>query len=241
MAREYAKPFYRSKEWQACRDAYFMSKGGICELCGKPGEEVHHKTFITPTNIHDQEVTLNWTNLQLLCRTCHVEIHKTSYKVNRRRKNENRGLRNDLEFDEDGNIVERKNVFIVWGAPASGKSQYVKEHKGEHDMVVDLDLLMTAIGGGKRSEDLLKYAFEVRDHLYKLIAERKHYFDACWIIATLPRKEPREKLGEELKAELIHVDTPKSVCLERARKDETRLDKDLQFRIITKFFEQLET
>lgn len=56
------------------------SVGGLCEDCMKEGrvtaaEEVHHIKFITPENINDPNVTLNWNNLVALCRECHRKRH----------------------------------------------------------------------------------------------------------------------------------------------------------------------
>lgn len=41
----------------------------------RAGVIVHHKIHITPENINDPSVVLNWDNLQLVCRDCHAEIH----------------------------------------------------------------------------------------------------------------------------------------------------------------------
>lgn len=86
--KEYAESFYKSKTWQECRNAYAKSVGGLCEECRrkgiiKAGEIVHHRTWITPDNINDPDITLNWDNLRLLCRECHAEVHKglKRYKV----------------------------------------------------------------------------------------------------------------------------------------------------------------
>ena len=78
--KEYAKGFYKSKAWQRTRAAYLKSVGGLCEPCLErglysPAEIVHHKTHITPKNITDPEITLNWDNLQAVCRSCHERIH----------------------------------------------------------------------------------------------------------------------------------------------------------------------
>lgn len=74
--------------WKDCRKAYIKSVGGLCERCYskgiiKHGDTVHHKTPLTPENINDPSVTLNPENLELLCRSCHAEIHKPEkrYKV----------------------------------------------------------------------------------------------------------------------------------------------------------------
>ena len=78
--KEYAATFYKSKAWQHCREGYAASVGGLCEDCLKkglitPGEIVHHKIAITPENVSDPSVTLNWDNLRLVCRNCHAVEH----------------------------------------------------------------------------------------------------------------------------------------------------------------------
>ena len=74
------KQFYSSKAWQDCRNEYARSKHYLCELClakgiYKQGEIVHHKIHLTPDNYSDPSVSLNWDNLQLLCRDCHGKQH----------------------------------------------------------------------------------------------------------------------------------------------------------------------
>ena len=78
--QEFAKGFYKSKTWQKCRESYAKSVGGLCEKCLKqgriePGVIVHHKTHINPETISDPTITLNFDNLELLCRKCHGEEH----------------------------------------------------------------------------------------------------------------------------------------------------------------------
>lgn len=87
--RQFAERFYKSKAWQQTREAYAKSVGGLCEKCFakgqiKSGEIVHHKTKLSPDNINDPSVTLNWDNLELLCRDCHGKEHDNiprRYKV----------------------------------------------------------------------------------------------------------------------------------------------------------------
>lgn len=80
MAREFAKAFYSSKTWQECREAYAKSQKYLCENClakglYTPGEIVHHITELTPDNINDPAIALNFDNLRLVCRKCHAEEH----------------------------------------------------------------------------------------------------------------------------------------------------------------------
>ena len=77
----FAHAFYVSPAWIKCRRSYAESVGGMCERCyaaGKivPGTQVHHKIRLTPHNIHRPEISLNWTNLELLCDDCHHEEHE---------------------------------------------------------------------------------------------------------------------------------------------------------------------
>lgn len=79
--KDYAKAFYFSPAWINTRRAYKKSVGGLCERCLAkglyiPGDIVHHKIHITPDNINDTDITLNWNNLELVCRDCHADIHR---------------------------------------------------------------------------------------------------------------------------------------------------------------------
>lgn len=76
MAKDFSRKFYNSKEWVKTRNNYFSLQHGRCERCGKPGAIVHHKKRLTPKNINDLDVTINYDNLELLCRECHEEEHR---------------------------------------------------------------------------------------------------------------------------------------------------------------------
>ncbi|WP_370452232.1 HNH endonuclease [Cohnella sp. AR92] len=80
------------------------SKHYVCERCGGLAEICHHKTYITPQNIHDSSVTLSWSNLEAVCRTCHQHEHYSNTEV----------CVEGLTFDASGNFVR-----IPPGAPSS--------------------------------------------------------------------------------------------------------------------------
>lgn len=96
MAKEWAKAFYKSKVWQQCREGYIASVFGLCERCQRPGYIVHHKELLTPQNINDPEVTLNWEKLEYLCQDCHNKEHFSNDK----------SVREGLKFDHNGNLIE---------------------------------------------------------------------------------------------------------------------------------------
>lgn len=243
MTKKWAKQFYNKKDWKRTRNAYFHSQNGICELCGKPGEEVHHKKYLTQENINDINITLNWDNLQLLCKACHFAIHEKAYEIGRYNRNKSPVIDNKLEFDSEGNLKIKKNIFIVWGSPASGKTTYVKENKDKHDLVMDLDYIMRALyiaDDRPQIEDAFPFARDIRDYFYEMVKERKYYFNAVWIIAGLPFKKDRQKLVDYLNAELIYIESTREESIERAKNDDSRPNKEHQFKIINKYFDELE-
>ena len=102
MHGQFANGFYGSQAWKACRQAYRKAKGGLCEACLANGLynagskamplQVHHKIELTPENISDPSITLNWDNLQLLCKECHDAQHQSDRR---------------WSVDEAGHVVAR--------------------------------------------------------------------------------------------------------------------------------------
>lgn len=101
MARAFSKSFYNSKLWKECRKGYVANVNGMCERCSKkglfnPGVELHHKIYLTPDNINDPYITLNWDNLELLCASCHSVEHMSKYS----------STREDVMFNEIGELIQ---------------------------------------------------------------------------------------------------------------------------------------
>lgn len=94
--REFARKFYNSREWHKARQSYISHVHGLCERCGRPGKIVHHKTYITPMNMNNPDITLSFNNLEYVCHYCHNEEHLKSRVIER-----------GLMFDEDGQVVAR--------------------------------------------------------------------------------------------------------------------------------------
>ena len=53
---------------------------GICQICGKPGNEVDHIIELTPDNIYDEMIALNLDNLRTLCHRCHTRKTMEGYR-----------------------------------------------------------------------------------------------------------------------------------------------------------------
>ncbi len=102
MAKSFSAKFYLSKAWIECRNGYIQSIHGLCERClmqGKyePGYIVHHKVYLTPRNINNPDVSLNWDNLEYVCKQCHLAEHMTKYA----------STQDGLAFDDNGDLIVR--------------------------------------------------------------------------------------------------------------------------------------
>ena len=92
----------------------------ICEYCNKPIVKKydcigHHKTQLTDENVINADISLNPKNIAFVHHRCHNYIHNKLGHVKRK-------------------------IYIVYGAPLSGKSTFVKNNALKGDLIVDLDL-----------------------------------------------------------------------------------------------------
>ena len=55
---------------------------------------MHHKVRLTPENIHEPAVTLNFENLELLCQECHNREHHEQVPI-----------AEGLRFTADGDLI----------------------------------------------------------------------------------------------------------------------------------------
>ena len=246
MAKPFAKTLYNSKEWEKVRQAVLVRDKGMCQMpgCYHPAEEVHHIIELTSENVGDAEIALNMDNLISVCKDCHFRIHREKILKSFKRRARRRILdRNGNYFDEAGMLTQMK-VHIVYGAPAAGKNRYVAEHRCDTDLVVDLDAIQMAIGHDRYGDanNLLDLSIYLREQIYQLIERRDEMIDCrnVWVIATLPKKKQREELAERLRADLILVDTPQQTCIEHAKADPKREDKQIAIAIIEEYFEKFE-
>ena len=98
--KEFASGLYTSPEWERCRAGYLKLVGCLCERCkaqGRitPAKIVHHKIYLTPSNINDPRITLDYRNLEALCKQCHEEEHNFCGRKQQRR----------YSVDDAGNII----------------------------------------------------------------------------------------------------------------------------------------
>lgn len=211
--------FYNSKLWRDFRqqliDERTNKADGIlyCQHSGKPllhNYEIvaHHIKPLTLQNINDYAISLNPENILLVSHTAHNEIH--------------------ARF---GYCAQRK-VYIVHGAPCSGKSSFVDRIKGNSDLIVDIDNIWEAVTGKRyyKPNALKANVFAMRDTLLETVRTRAGNWERCFVIEGLPYKAERERRTAVYGAELIHIDTDRETCLQRLQRDDSRREYEAEWR-----------
>jgi hypothetical protein len=205
--------FYQSKEWQEFRKVIIAERLNdkyqtICEHCGQPIIKAydiiaHHKTELNLENVNDASISLNPDNIMLVHFRCHNTIQ-----------------------NRYGSYTRHK--YIVYGSPLSGKSTYVKERAMQHDLVIDIDKIYECISNNPpyiksgRLYDNMRSVYDV------LIDNIKHNYGKwvnAFIIGGYPYNGERERLAQELGAELIYIDCTKEEALARLESCTDNRDK----------------
>lgn len=197
--------FYNSKQWRSLRERLTIERsdkyGGVrCEHCAEMIENdwevhAHHKIELTLANVNDYAVSLNGEEIMLVHHKCHNEIHSRWGSTSRK-------------------------VYLVHGAPCAGKLTHVERIAGPHDLVLDIDKLWQSVSGISvryvKSDRLKRVVFSAWDNLLDSVKTRNGDWINAYIIMTVPLVMERERLVQRLGCELIHIDTDKQTCIERA-------------------------
>ena len=216
MSSKVLQAFYKSRKWENFIDKLRLERGNkdgivFCEHCGQPIVKKydcigHHITELTDQNVNDALIALNPENIKLVHFRCHNEIHK--------------------RFGYSAKDPQR--VFIIYGAPCSGKSFYVSQIAEPDDIILDIEKLWAAIRADKCSEfekpnALKQNVFALRDTMLDMIKVRRGRWNNAYIIGGYPLQGERERLAEIVSAnKLIFIDTPKDMCLLRAQSSEQK-------------------
>ena len=191
--------FYTSRAWRRVRDLKIKESGGVCARCGRVFTDtskliVHHKNHLKKDDYTNPAKAFDDSNLEVICFDCHNKEHDR------------------FKFT--------KNVYIVYGAPFSGKKTYVYANKEVDDLVVDMDLLYSALTmedvGVVKPECLRFNVFKVRDCLIDMIKTRYGNWRNAWIIGGYANQFDLEDLQRKVNAtSSIFIQASKETCLER--------------------------
>ena len=197
--------FYHSSKWRKFRETVIAQKleeDGelICAECGRiilaPKDcIVHHKERLTDDNVSDPEISLNPAKVEFLHRECHEREHGRLFR-----------------------FPEKRGIYIVYGPPFAGKSEYVRKQAHGDDLICDFNALRDAIGI-ERSKALLSPAMQLREAFFGIIQRRTGLWRRAFIVGGYPDKVERTRIKDRLGAEEIFIDVDEETCLSRAKSD----------------------
>ena len=195
--------FYRSKEWADFRQIIIAERTAADgfvydEITGKPIIKaydiiLHHKIELTLANVNDPNITLNPDNIQVVSFRTHNEIHNRFGRWTR-------------------------HIYLVYGCPLAGKSSYVRERAGIHDLIIDIDKIYACISNNPlyiKSNRLYDNMKAVQEALLDTIKCKRGKWVNAWIVGGYPFKGERERVCNEYGAEPILIDCTQEEALMR--------------------------
>ncbi len=195
--------FYRSKQWRDLLSRLKLERLNadgliICEECGKPITRAydligHHKQELTEDNVNDFDVSLNPDNIAFVHHRCHNAIHnKLGYAT--------------------------RQVYLVYGAPLSGKSAFVQQNANEGDLILDINRIWESVSGCPsyiKPPRLNAVVFKVRNTIQDAIRYRLGRWENAYIVGGYPLQAERERIAHEMNAREVFIDASKAECLQR--------------------------
>lgn len=222
--------FYRSKEWIEFR-AYLIAERTAAdgfvydEITGKPIIKaydiiLHHKIELTLENVNDVNITLNPDNIQIVSFKTHNEIHNRFGKWTR-------------------------HIYLVYGSPLSGKSTYVRDRAGIHDLIIDTDKIYACISNNPlytKSNRLYDCKEAVESALLDCVKHKRGKWINAFIIGSIPYafKSQRERFCSEYGAEEIYIDCTKDEALMRLASVQDGRDVAEWTKYINTFYDRLQ-
>lgn len=216
------KSFYASKEWINLRLSLIAERGNRCAHCKEIISNArdiigHHTIELTPENVSDHNISLNPKLIEIICFDCHNKEHKRfGYKPT-------------------------KEVYLVYGPPMSGKNTFVRGQMERGDLVVDMDALYSAVTmlpSYDKPDNLFSNVIGIHNHLIDNIRTRYGKWYNAWIIGGYADRYKRERLADDVGAELIFCDVDKQECYDRLNQDEGRQHRKDEWQgYIDKWFE----
>lgn len=215
--------FYSSELWQNLRAKLIAERKPKCEHCKKiisdPKKIIaHHTKELTPENVNDYSISLNPELIELVCFDCHNKDHNRF------------------------GYVGDKKVIVVFGAPLSGKHTFVRQHMNRGDIMIDMDSLYEAVSmlpSFDKPDNLLSNVKGIYNQLIDNIKTRYGKWNNAWIIGGYADKYSREKITNDLGAELVYCECSKQECFNRLELDEDRKHRKTEWKqYIEKWFDK---
>lgn len=136
---------------------------------------------------------------------------------------------------------DNKKVYIVSGAPGSGKTTYVSENKGKGDLVLDLDSLTAALQGEVTAHPDYETVFDAvlaaREAVYSVIETRRGNWRQAFVITSNPKSQNVRELANRLRGEIVEMAADKTECIRRIESDASRTNPERDKRLVEQYFD----
>jgi len=207
------------RRWRTARLLY-LAYHPVCVLCQEQGRAtaavvVDH---IVP---HHGDMSLFWdeSNWQSLCIPCHTR--KTGAEAR-------------------GPAIAEAKVYLVTGAPCSGKSTWVKRHASRGSAIWDYDSVVTALTG-QEPRYHPPWAMDVVLGMREAFMDGMHHASCdAYVIYTAARRAKRQEFSRSIQQRqvvqvLVHPSL--ETCLQRAKE---RANHEEIVEVIGRFYGELE-
>jgi 5-methylcytosine-specific restriction endonuclease McrA len=230
----YWRRWYKTARWQKlrlmvlARDGYVCHRTGVALIGKHPAPNSPVVDHIVP---HEGDEALFWSpaNLQSVSKEYHDGVKKAFERRHDRAALYPEWLKPSLI-----------PLTIVCGPPCSGKSTYVRDRAGDSDMIIDLDMIAHEISGeplhGWSRDRWLNAAIFRRNDLLGDLS-RPGRSSAAWFIVGAEKSRHRQWWQDKLAPmSVIVLETSEPDCIDRAKSDDSRIDKTTADAIVRWWF-----
>lgn len=130
------------------------------------------------------------------------------------------------------------SVYIVYGAPASGKTTYVHDVMGSNDIVYDFDDIMRIITGQPYqtvNNNAVGYVLDIRDAIINRLKNDDRISNAYFINSFVGKNFEQSLSGLEVR--FIKMETERDICIKRIEESE-RKNKERLYETVYEWFDK---
>ena len=134
----------------------------------------------------------------------------------------------------------QKNVYVVTGAPGSGKSHMVNQNMTKFDIVFDYDRIadaMSPFAGIHGNHMYMKEVLlAVRETVINCFASRSGEWHDAYFITASPDRNAVDQLIVRMNAVELHMKSTMDECITRIQNDDTRPLKARDIELVRDYF-----
>lgn len=201
-------------DWRAVRRQY-LNAHPTCqhEGCTAAAVEVDHIQSVTAR----PDLRLSWSNLRGFCKHHHSQRTARDQSFGMTAEARARTWPVDLQ-------PSSIPLTIVCGAPGSGKSRYVTEQAGPHDIVIDMDVIKAGLASTAIYSAEARWtgpALEERNRLLRSLATATA--PHAWFIVSAPEPAEQSWWQRQLGGTVHVMPTDEAECIRRINTDHRRI------------------